>query len=128
LKNVAQQKRLESVQPPVLFCGAWGTFGFHEDAATSGLSVAERLGAPAPFPLSYARWHVPAVRPNRWPRRFFTAVTVGVLAMFASRMWRYFSGPSSSAAEGPAVMLYRLATEQVSRTGLFDAVRGLWRK
>jgi hypothetical protein len=25
-------------------------------------------------------------------------------------------------------MLYRLATEQVSRTGLFDAVRGLWRK
>lgn len=41
------------------FCGAWTTYGFHEDGLHSGLWVAERLGAVAP-------WRVA-------PRRFGTA-------------------------------------------------------
>ena len=31
------------------FCGAWRGFGFHEDGLSSGLEVAARLGAPAPW-------------------------------------------------------------------------------
>ncbi|MFZ4761207.1 MAG: NAD(P)/FAD-dependent oxidoreductase [Alphaproteobacteria bacterium] len=35
------------------FCGAWTAYGFHEDGLTSGLNVAEKLGAQLPFTPIY---------------------------------------------------------------------------
>jgi predicted NAD/FAD-binding protein len=45
------QRRLETIQGKqhVWFCGAWTGYGFHEDGIRSGLTVAEALGAVAPW-------------------------------------------------------------------------------
>lgn len=45
------QKRLPLIQGEnrTWFCGAWTGYGFHEDGLASGLNVAARLGAGAPF-------------------------------------------------------------------------------
>jgi hypothetical protein len=47
----ASQKRLGEIQGQrhIWFCGAWTGYGFHEDGLRSGLSVAEALGATAPW-------------------------------------------------------------------------------
>ena len=47
----AAQKRLGEIQGQhhTWFCGAWTGYGFHEDGLTSGLAVAEALGAAAPW-------------------------------------------------------------------------------
>jgi len=37
------------------FCGAWAGYGFHEDGLTSGLSIAETLGAVVPWQVSERR-------------------------------------------------------------------------
>ncbi len=37
------------------FCGAWTGYGFHEDGLTSGLAVAETLGAAAPWRVAARR-------------------------------------------------------------------------
>lgn len=39
----------------VSFVGAWTLFGFHEDGFTSGIRVAEKLGAKIPFEIVDAR-------------------------------------------------------------------------
>ena len=48
---VDAQTALPSIQGAnrTWFCGAWSGFGFHEDGLRSGLEVAARLGAPAPW-------------------------------------------------------------------------------
>jgi predicted NAD/FAD-binding protein len=45
------QQKLSSIQGQkrTWFCGAWCGHGFHEDGLTSGLEIAESLGAPAPW-------------------------------------------------------------------------------
>ena len=45
------QGRMDDIQGRrrTWFCGAWTGFGFHEDGLRAGLSVAARLGAPAPW-------------------------------------------------------------------------------
>jgi predicted NAD/FAD-binding protein len=47
----AAQKRLGEIQGKrhTWFCGAWTGYGFHEDGLRSALSVAEALGASAPW-------------------------------------------------------------------------------
>ena len=48
---MAAQKRLDIIQGAdrIWYCGSYFGYGFHEDAFTSGLDVAARLGCPAPW-------------------------------------------------------------------------------
>lgn len=48
---LAAQKQLERIQGVnrTWFCGAWTGYGFHEDGLSSGLRVAEKLGATIPW-------------------------------------------------------------------------------
>lgn len=48
---LAARQRLDEIQGArnTWFAGAWTGHGFHEDGLVSGLSVAERLGCPAPW-------------------------------------------------------------------------------
>ncbi|WP_342362685.1 NAD(P)/FAD-dependent oxidoreductase [Terrarubrum flagellatum] len=48
---VAAQQKLGAIQGHggVWYCGAWTGYGFHEDGCSSGLAVAERLGARVPW-------------------------------------------------------------------------------
>ncbi|MCC2638208.1 MAG: NAD/FAD-binding protein [Moraxellaceae bacterium] len=47
----AAQARLASIQglDRVYFCGAWATYGFHEDGLKAGMKVAQLLGANVPW-------------------------------------------------------------------------------
>ncbi len=47
----AAQARLASIQglDRVYFCGAWATYGFHEDGLKAGMKVAQLLGASVPW-------------------------------------------------------------------------------
>ncbi len=53
----AAQKQLPAIQGSnhTWFCGAWTGYGFHEDGLTSGLNVAETLGAAIPWHISERR-------------------------------------------------------------------------
>ncbi|MCU0884763.1 MAG: FAD-dependent oxidoreductase [Beijerinckiaceae bacterium] len=53
----AAQTMLPSIQGTnhTWFCGAWTGYGFHEDGLTSGLNVAETLGAVIPWRVSERR-------------------------------------------------------------------------
>jgi predicted NAD/FAD-binding protein len=67
-RAMAAQRGLAALQGigGIWYCGSYFGYGFHEDALTSGLSVAERLGVPAPWraapedgrarPLATASW------------------------------------------------------------------------
>lgn len=48
---IGAQAQLAAIQgvERLWFCGAWGGYGFHEDGLASALSVASRLGCPAPW-------------------------------------------------------------------------------
>jgi uncharacterized protein len=61
-RAVAAQKRLVDVQghQRVWFCGAWTGHGFHEDGLTSGLQVAEALGASVPWRVADRRFALAA--------------------------------------------------------------------
>ncbi len=54
---LAAQKRLDAIQGGnrTWFCGAWTGYGFHEDGLSSGLAVAERLGATVPWRMDPRR-------------------------------------------------------------------------
>ncbi len=56
------QKALPGIQGKnhTWFCGAWTGYGFHEDGLTSGLNVAETLGAVVPWRISERRLAVAA--------------------------------------------------------------------
>ncbi|HET8731865.1 MAG TPA: FAD-dependent oxidoreductase [Moraxellaceae bacterium] len=47
----AAQSRLDAIQgrDRVSFCGAWASYGFHEDGLKSGMKVARQLGARIPW-------------------------------------------------------------------------------
>ncbi|MGH8493619.1 MAG: NAD(P)/FAD-dependent oxidoreductase [Moraxellaceae bacterium] len=51
----AAQKKLPLIQGMglVYFCGAWATYGFHEDGLKAGMKVAALLGANIPWKASY---------------------------------------------------------------------------
>jgi predicted NAD/FAD-binding protein len=51
--TILSQKELPSIQGKAntWFAGAWTNFGFHEDGLTSGLKVAQGIGAKIPFPI-----------------------------------------------------------------------------
>jgi len=53
LNTIQSQKELPQIQGKnkLWFAGAWTNFGFHEDGLTSGLRVAELMGAKCPFPV-----------------------------------------------------------------------------
>lgn len=48
---IETQDQLEKIQGEgnMWFCGAWTRYGFHEDGLTSGIKVAKKLGAHAPW-------------------------------------------------------------------------------
>jgi len=48
---IAAQRRLPAIQgrKRTFFCGAWCSYGFHEDGLAAGLSVAEALGGSVPW-------------------------------------------------------------------------------
>jgi predicted NAD/FAD-binding protein len=54
----AAQAALPGIQgrSKVWFCGAWTGYGFHEDGLTSGLNVAETLGAVVPWRVAERRF------------------------------------------------------------------------
>ncbi len=54
---LAAQRRLDDIQGMnrTWFCGAWTGYGFHEDGLSSGLAVAERLGATVPWRIDPRR-------------------------------------------------------------------------
>jgi predicted NAD/FAD-binding protein len=56
-KAVVAQRHLDRIQGirRTWFCGAWTGSGFHEDGLTSGLAVAEGLGAEIPWPIRERR-------------------------------------------------------------------------
>lgn len=60
-QSVRAQKAIRSVQGKdgLHFAGAWLAYGFHEDGFSSGLRVAERLGAQLPFDVRSAERAVP---------------------------------------------------------------------
>ena len=49
-----------------LFCGAWASYGFHEDGLTSGLNAANLLGAKCPFPIMDVHDHVDELERQRY--------------------------------------------------------------
>lgn len=54
---MAAQNRLHEINSEqVSFIGAWTLYGFHEDGFTSGIRVAEKLGAKIPFEIVDARY------------------------------------------------------------------------
>lgn len=55
--SASAQKALPAIQGRnhTWFCGAWTGYGFHEDGLTSGLTVAETLGASVPWRVSERR-------------------------------------------------------------------------
>jgi predicted NAD/FAD-binding protein len=68
---IAAQDGLDAIQgvDRLWFCGSYCGYGFHEDALTSGLRVAEALGAPLPWP----RAGRPALPPPVAPAAFAAA-------------------------------------------------------
>jgi uncharacterized protein len=55
---LAAQSKLPTIQgvQRTWFCGAWTGYGFHEDGLTSGLAVAEALGAVVPWRVEKRRF------------------------------------------------------------------------
>ncbi|MGL4438804.1 MAG: NAD(P)/FAD-dependent oxidoreductase [Bosea sp. (in: a-proteobacteria)] len=60
--STVAQKSLPAIQGKnhTWFCGAWTRYGFHEDGLTSGLNIAETLGANVPWRVSERRLAVAA--------------------------------------------------------------------
>lgn len=68
---VQAQRRLDEIQDVdgISYCGAWTKYGFHEDGFSSGLKVAQRLGASLPFEFvdsTFSRGNTPVF--NVWDR------------------------------------------------------------
>ncbi len=64
LPSLAARRRLSEIngQRHTHYCGAYFTYGFHEDGAKAGLAVAQRLGG------HWANEHAPAPEPRRAPQ------------------------------------------------------------
>lgn len=75
-QSVASQKAMIPVQgrDGLFFAGAWLNYGFHEDGFSSGLRVAEALGARLPFDIRSAERAI--------PRRDWALIFVAVVELF----------------------------------------------
>jgi predicted NAD/FAD-binding protein len=76
---VRAQERLQRIQGKrnISYAGAWTKYGFHEDGFSSGIAVAEQLGARLPFESrdsTYSRGKRPDLGPKDWILRLFILI------------------------------------------------------
>jgi predicted NAD/FAD-binding protein len=94
------QALLPSIQNTrgISYVGAWTKYGFHEDAFTSGISVAvDKLGAKLPFPVvdsTFRRGRIPALGPREFVLRACIQIVQLILGWveWIAGEWRLSTG------------------------------------
>jgi predicted NAD/FAD-binding protein len=88
---VRSQDRLHEIQGQrgIWYCGAWTSYGFHEDGFASGVAVGRKLGGNVPWKVvdaKFMRGRRPTV--STWDnigRVFVLAIQIFII------LWEYFS-------------------------------------